>query len=62
MDNYTKTKLVATLGPSSNTKEIIHSLFNAGVTMFRMNSSHGDIEFHKKNLDIIREIEREENK
>ncbi len=61
MDNYTMTKIVATLGPSSNTKEIIHSLFNAGVTMFRMNSSHGDIEFHKKNLDIIREIEREEN-
>ena len=60
MDNYTMTKIVATLGPSSNTKEIIRELFKSGVTMFRMNSSHGDVEFHKKNLDYIREIEQEE--
>ncbi len=55
------TKIVATLGPSSNTKEMIKKLYEAGVTMFRMNSSHGDVEFHKKNLQIIREIEKEEN-
>ncbi len=61
MDNYTMTKIVATLGPSSNTKEMIKKLYEAGVTMFRMNSSHGDVEFHKKNLQIIREIEKEEN-
>ena len=61
MDNYTMTKIVATLGPSSNTKEMIRDLFHAGVTMFRMNSSHGDVEFHQKNLEYIREIEKEEN-
>ena len=61
MDNYTMTKIVATLGPSSNTKDMIKKLYEAGVTMFRMNSSHGDVEFHKKNLQIIREIEKEEN-
>ena len=57
MDNYTMTKIVATLGPASSTKEKIRELFHAGVTMFRLNSSHGDVEMHKQNLSYIREIE-----
>ena len=60
MDNYTMTKIVATLGPASSTKEKIRELFHAGVTMFRLNSSHGDVEMHKQNLSYIREIEEEE--
>ena len=60
MDNYTMTKIVATLGPASSTKEKIKELFKAGVTMFRLNSSHGDVEMHKQNLSYIREIEEEE--
>lgn len=60
MENYTMTKIVATLGPASSTKEIIKELFKTGVTMFRLNSSHGDVEMHTKNLNIIREIEKEE--
>ena len=60
MDNYTMTKIVATLGPASSTKEKIRELFKAGVTMFRLNSSHGDVEMHKQNLAYIREIEEEE--
>ena len=60
MDNYTMTKIVATLGPASSTKEKIKELFKAGVTMFRLNSSHGDVEMHKQNLAYIREIEEEE--
>ena len=54
------TKIVATLGPASSTKEKIRELFHAGVTMFRLNSSHGDVEMHKQNLAYIREIEEEE--
>ncbi len=61
MDNYTMTKIVATLGPASSTKEKIRELFKAGVTMFRLNSSHGDVEMHGQNLKYIREIEKEEN-
>ncbi len=60
MDNYTMTKIVATLGPATSTKEKIRELFHAGVTMFRLNSSHGDVEMHKTNLSYIREIEKEE--
>lgn len=61
MDSYTMTKIVATLGPTSSNKEMIKSLFNAGVTMFRINSSHGNPSIHQKNLDYIREIEKEEH-
>lgn len=60
MDSFTMTKIVATLGPASNTKETIKKLLHAGVTMFRLNSSHGDIEMHQRNLSFIREIEKEE--
>ena len=59
MKNNIKTKIVATLGPSSNTKEKIKELVEAGVTMFRLNSSHGDFEQHLTNLNYIREIEKE---
>lgn len=60
MKDYTMTKIVATLGPASNTKEKIKELFKAGVTMFRINSSHETPEIHQKTLDIIREVEKDE--
>lgn len=59
MNNFTMTKIVATLGPATSSKDMIKKLFDAGVTMFRLNSSHGDIEMHKRNLSYIREIEKE---
>lgn len=61
MNDYTMTKIVATLGPATASKEMIKKLFKAGVTMFRINSSHGDVEFHCQNLKYIREIEQEEH-
>ena len=59
MKNLISTKIIATLGPSSDTKERIRALTDAGVTMFRLNSSHGDEAEHLKRLNIIREIEKE---
>lgn len=61
MNDFNMTKIVATLGPASSSKEMIRKLFKTGVTMFRINSSHGDINIHKQNLSWIREIEKEEN-
>ena len=61
MPNFNMTKIVATLGPVSSSKEMIRTLFKTGVTMFRINSSHGDVNIHKQNLNWIREIEKEEN-
>ncbi len=59
MKNLISTKIIATLGPSTDTKEKIKALAKAGVTMFRLNSSHGDEEIHLKRLNNIREIEKE---
>lgn len=59
MKNLVSTKIIATLGPSCETKEKIKALAKAGVTMFRLNSSHGDEDIHLKRLNIVREIEKE---
>lgn len=60
MYKYTMTKIVATLGPATATKEAIKNLYKAGVTMFRLNSSHETPEVHLERLNYIREIEKEE--
>ena len=52
-------KIVATLGPSSSGKEVIRSLFDAGVDVFRLNFSHGTHEQHQARLEQIREVEQE---
>lgn len=54
-----QTKIVATLGPASSTKETVRALYDAGADVFRLNFSHGAHEDHQKRLDIIREIEKE---
>ena len=56
---HRQTKVVATLGPSSDTYEQIKSLFENGADVFRMNFSHGDAKDHRRRLDIIRDIEKE---
>ena len=61
MRKLSATKIVSTLGPASNNEDMIRKLYRAGVTMFRINSSHGDHSIHQKNLDYIREIEKEEH-
>lgn len=59
MKHLISTKIIATLGPSSNTKEKIKTLAKTGVTMFRLNSSHADEAEHLKCLNYIREVEKE---
>ncbi|PWC39361.1 pyruvate kinase [Azospirillum sp. TSO35-2] len=54
-----KTKVVATLGPSSSTPERIRELFMAGVDVFRLNFSHGSHADHGERLRIIRALEQE---
>lgn len=55
-------KIIATLGPSSNNKETITRLFDAGIDVFRLNFSHGAHEDHAKTHALIREIEVERNR
>ena len=59
MNRKRNAKIVATLGPASNTKETIQALFEAGADVFRLNFSHGTHADHQRNYDFIREIESE---
>ena len=54
-----KTKIVCTLGPVSNNKKIIKELVAAGMNVARLNLAHDDIEYHRKTLNNIREVEKE---
>jgi len=54
-----KTKILATLGPASESKDMIRKLFLAGVDNFRLNFSHGTHEDHAARVKTIREIEKE---
>lgn len=49
-----KTKIVCTLGPSSNTQETIEKMIKAGMNVARFNFSHGSHEEHKQRIDMVR--------
>ena len=44
-----KTKIICTLGPSSETKEVISAMADAGMNVARINFSHGTHEQHAEN-------------
>ncbi len=49
-----RAKILATLGPASNTPEIIEQLINAGLNAVRINMSHGTKEEHAETIKIVR--------
>ncbi|MCA1980652.1 MAG: pyruvate kinase, partial [Calditerrivibrio sp.] len=51
-----KTKIVATLGPSSSSEDIIERLILKGVDLFRLNFSHGDYVSHLETINKVRRI------
>jgi pyruvate kinase len=59
MSYQRKTKIVATVGPASESKESLIQLAKAGVNVFRLNFSHGTHEDHLQRLKTIREISKE---
>ena len=54
-----RTKIVATIGPASDSYEQIKALIYAGVNLFRLNFSHGTHEYHSEVLGRIRKAIRE---
>ena len=54
-----KVRVLATLGPASNTPEMIATLFQAGADAFRVNMSHGDQQSKVAVIEAIRGLERE---
>ncbi len=59
MSFHRKAKIVATVGPASETKEMLINFAKAGVNVFRLNFSHGTHEDHLQRLKTIREISDE---
>ncbi len=59
MTEFTKTKIIATIGPNSRNEEKIRELIEAGARIFRINSSHETMEIHKQGIELIRQISGE---
>ena len=56
MPQQTKTKILATIGPASASKEQIEKLLDAGVDGFRFNFSHGTHAEHKERYELVRKL------
>ncbi|WP_298341015.1 pyruvate kinase [uncultured Algibacter sp.] len=54
-----KTKIVATLGPATSTKEVLKGMLEEGVNVFRINFSHADYNDVKERIQMIRELNEE---
>jgi pyruvate kinase len=54
-----KTKIVCTIGPTSESKEMIIKLIKAGMNVARLNMSHSTQELHAQRIAIIREVAKE---
>ncbi len=55
MHRPTRTKIVCTLGPSSESPEIVEALLRAGMDCARLNFSHGDYDEYRRTIEMIRE-------
>ena len=56
-----KTKIVCTLGPASDSEEMISKLMDAGMNVCRLNMSHGSYEEQGARIDRIKRLRREKN-
>ena len=54
-----KTKIVATLGPATNSKEVLAKMMEEGANVFRINFSHANYDDVKRRVALIRELNEE---
>src|SRR5690554_3054837 len=57
-----RTKIVSTLGPASESEEVLEKLILAGVNVVRLNFSHGSPEDHKKRAEDVRRLAKKHNR
>src|SRR5699024_2355319 len=57
-----KTKIVCTIGPASESEEVLTQLIDAGMNVARLNFSHGDHAEHQQRIERIRKVAREKGK
>ena len=58
----TNTKIIATVGPSCDNKEVLQSMIDSGVNTFRLNMSHGDEKSKRKLYDLIKSLKTKTGK
>ncbi len=56
---FTKSKIIATIGPATNKKPIFKKILKAGVDVCRLNFSHGTHDLHASTYDLIRSVDEE---
>ncbi|OLS26400.1 MAG: Pyruvate kinase [Candidatus Heimdallarchaeota archaeon LC_3] len=59
LNKFHRSKILATIGPSSNNPEVFKQLLESGLNAVRLNTSHGSLESHKVNIKMIREVSPE---
>lgn len=55
----TRTKIICTLGPATNSYEMIMQLIDAGMNVARINMSHGGYDQHKQTIDFLKKARKE---
>jgi pyruvate kinase len=56
MTGFNWTKIIATLGPATETEELLRGLAESGMDVVRLNMSHGDHEWHQETLERVRRV------
>ena len=57
-----KTKIICTIGPASEKREILSQIIEAGMNVSRHNFSHGDHAEHAERINLVKELAKEHNK
>src|ERR1051326_4562871 len=53
-----RTKIVCTIGPASDSEDMLARLISAGMNVARLNFSHGDHDYHRKVIRRIKQVRR----
>ena len=53
---WNRTKIIATIGPASNSRAELAAMLRAGADVIRINGAHGDMDGHKKMIALIRDV------
>jgi len=56
-----KTKIVATIGPASESEKVLEKMMKAGMNVARLNFSHGEYDWHKTAIERIRKVAKKNN-
>ena len=60
--HWRRTKIIATIGPTSSDESVLRSLIKAGVDVIRLNMSHGTHDSHRTNFQRVRSVAKQESK